>query len=278
MAGGTTGGLAGGSHGQAVQRTQRAHVAALRRAADLLAICAEARRKAGGGAGGMAADGTMALCRKLFYMGGSGCGILGAKVPPATRKTCTVAFADQPHCSRPVTRAQSTPPNLVHARTSPQSPSSTLTLSDPVPSSSTTPGAIAGVQHTAGGPSAGSAAVAETVLAALEEAVAGPHGHGQPYGGGVRLLEQRFLAAAAFLARESAEEAEEAASGACHRLLQALCTAPLKRCGVPPALCCLDCLAPCHRRESINHLTCDGFVARRRMGRLLFPTCLLAHE
>lgn len=116
----------------------------------------------------------------------------------------------------------------------PLSPCSTLNTPHPRPILPNTPGAIAGVQHTAGGPSAGSATVAETVLAALEEAVAGPHdhshAHGQPYGG-VRLLEQRFLAAAAFLARESAEEAEEAASGACHRLLQALCTAPLKRWG-----------------------------------------------
>ncbi|KAG2445055.1 hypothetical protein HYH02_008923 [Chlamydomonas schloesseri] len=159
-------GVGGGGGGGAAQRANslqaaaehhRAHVAALRRAADLLAICADARRRAAGGAGaGVAADGTMALCRKLFFAG-----------------------------------------------------------------------AVVGVQFSAGGPSAGPTIVAEKVLAALEEALAAAHTN-------VRMLEQRYLGAAAFLAREAAEAAEAALVGSeahalAYRLLQSLCTAPLKR-------------------------------------------------
>ncbi|KXZ46150.1 hypothetical protein GPECTOR_46g219 [Gonium pectorale] len=145
--------------------SQRAHVAALRRAADLLAICAQARRGAAGGAGaGVAADATMALCRKLFYAG-----------------------------------------------------------------------AIAGVQHSGLVPSSGPAALAELTLASLDDGLAAAQ-HSP------RLLEQRYLAAAAFLAREAAEAeggdgdgrgvgvlASSAAPAVCYRLLQGLCSAPLRR-------------------------------------------------
>ncbi|GFR44535.1 hypothetical protein Agub_g5805 [Astrephomene gubernaculifera] len=137
---------------------QRVHAAARRRAADLLAICTEARRRGAGGMGGAGADdATMAaLCMKLFYTG-----------------------------------------------------------------------AIVGVQYTAGGASASPAAVAEVALAALEEGLAAAHHN-------VRLLEQRYLGAAAFLAREADEEAEaalvsSAAHAVCYRVLQGLCMAPLRR-------------------------------------------------
>ena len=69
-AGGGGGGTRGVSSLQASAEHHRAHVSARRRAPFLLAICADARRRAAGGAGaGVAADGTMALCRKLFFAG-----------------------------------------------------------------------------------------------------------------------------------------------------------------------------------------------------------------
>jgi hypothetical protein len=69
--------------------------------------------------------------------------------------------------------------------------------------------------------------VADVVLSGLEEGLtAGRHNF--------ELLKQRYLAAAAFLARQAAEEGEEGLVGSvahavCHRVLQLLCSAPLRR-------------------------------------------------
>ncbi|KAG2496048.1 hypothetical protein HYH03_005968 [Edaphochlamys debaryana] len=158
--GGGTGSLAaaGGGAAAAAQVAQRAHAAALRRAADLLGVCAKARGGAVGGAGaGASADGTMALCRKMFFSG-----------------------------------------------------------------------AIAGVKFSQGGHSADPVTVAQVTLQSLEEGLAAAHHN-------PRMAENRYLAAAAFLAREAAEDVADGdlggseAHAVSYRILQALCTAPLKR-------------------------------------------------
>ncbi|GLI63286.1 hypothetical protein VaNZ11_006192 [Volvox africanus] len=89
-------------------------------------------------------------------------------------------------------------------------------------------GVIAGVQHITGGHAAGPGAVAELTLSGLEEGLAAAR-HNFP------LLRQRYLGAAAFLARRAAEDGEEESlagsvvHSVCYRVLQQLCMAPLRR-------------------------------------------------
>ncbi|GIL78260.1 hypothetical protein Vretifemale_7693, partial [Volvox reticuliferus] len=89
-------------------------------------------------------------------------------------------------------------------------------------------GVISGVQHLIGGHAAGPGAVADLALSGLEEGLAAAR-HNFP------LLRQRYLGAAAFLARRAAEDGqEESLAGSvvhsvCYRILQQLCMAPLRR-------------------------------------------------
>ncbi|GIL57911.1 hypothetical protein Vafri_13118 [Volvox africanus] len=89
-------------------------------------------------------------------------------------------------------------------------------------------GVVAGVQHITGGHAAGPGAVAELALSGLEEGLAAAR-HNFP------LLRQRYLGAAAFLARRAAEDGEEESlvgsvvHSMCYRVLQQLCMAPLRR-------------------------------------------------
>lgn len=90
-------------------------------------------------------------------------------------------------------------------------------------------GVIAGVQYITEGKSSSPTAVADLALSGLEEGLAAAR-HNFP------LLRQRYLGAAAFLARQASDSEEEeeglggsVADAVCYRVLQQLCMAPLRR-------------------------------------------------